>query len=89
MGVVESKGEPKNFDTVAPGTFLIVEQEDPDELVDFVIWWSVEYESGGEKQVLRFSLHKGGDGVLVSDIPIVGGEGELMQRWDFPNRSSA
>jgi hypothetical protein len=89
MGVVESKGKPKQFDIVAPGTFVVVEQEDPDELADFVIWWSVTYESSGRKQTFHFSLHKGTDGVAIPDIPIVGGEGELMQRWDFPSRTKA
>lgn len=89
MGVVESTGKPKHFDSVAPITFVVVEQEDPDELADFIVWWNVTYEVHGQKQTLSFALHKLIDGVAIEDVPIVGGEGELMQRWDLPSETPA
>jgi hypothetical protein len=82
MGVVESKGKSKRYAAVAARTFVVVEEPDPGELSDFVIWWAVTYESSGQKQKLQFSLFKDSDGVAIHNVPIVGGEGELIQRSD-------
>ncbi|HEY1682822.1 MAG TPA: hypothetical protein VGF98_14345 [Candidatus Tumulicola sp.] len=79
MGVVEATGTVKRFARLNAHGAVIIEQADPDELYEFVCTWDVKYE--GAAELLRFSLTHGRDGVAIADVPVLGGRGDLIQRW--------
>jgi hypothetical protein len=79
MGVVEASGAVKRFARLNAHGAVPIEQPDPDELYEFVCTWDVKYECAPE--LLRFSLTHGRDGVEIADVPVLGGRGELIQRW--------
>ncbi len=77
-GVVNSTGKAHQFADLAPGESITIEEPDSFELGDFVVWWSVTY--GDPMQTLKFALFKDRDGVPISCVPCIGGEGIVIRR---------
>jgi hypothetical protein len=78
-GVVNSTGKAHQFGDLAPGESITIEEPDSFELGDFVVWWSVTF--GNPKRTLKFALFKDRDGVPISPIPCIGGEGILIRTF--------
>ena len=80
VGVVESKGHPKDVDRLDPAAMLALEEIDDDELYDFVVWWRIEYTSGGERRRQMFSLFKNQDAIWTESIPVLNRPGWLIRK---------
>ena len=79
MGVVEASGTAKQFARLNVHSAVVIEQPDSEEIYEFVCTWDVKY--SGAPELLRFSLAHGRDGIAIPDVPVLGGPGELIQRW--------
>ena len=78
LGVIHSTAKDKTFPVLAAASSMEIEQPYDDELVDFVIWWRIEY--GEPRQTLAFGLFKHQDLDGAPDLPVLGGPGALIQR---------